>query len=64
MIPSPPTFVELRVPQSGGLTSGVVELEGRGGWMKVELKGVARAELVALRRALWDGAAPIERGGA
>jgi hypothetical protein len=26
--------------------------------MKIELKGVAMAELVALSRALWDGEAP------
>jgi hypothetical protein len=32
--------------------------------MKIELKGVATAELVVLTRALWEGWAPNERGGA
>ena len=61
---SPPTFVKLTAPRSGGLTSGVVELEGPRGRMKIELKGVATAELVVLTRALWEGWAPNERGGA
>jgi hypothetical protein len=61
---SPPTFLELMAPRSGGVTSGVVELEGPRGRMKIELKGVATTELVALSRALWDGSAPNERGGA
>ena len=60
---SPPTFVELLAPRSGSLPSAVVELEGPRGRMKIELKGVATAELVALCRALWDGSAPIDRGG-
>jgi len=51
---APPTFVELITPRSGSLPSAVVELEGPRGRMKIELKGVATAELVALSRALWD----------
>jgi len=54
---SPPTFVELIAPRSGAFPAGVVELEGPRGRMKIELKGVAMAELVALSRALWDGEA-------
>jgi hypothetical protein len=54
---SPPTFVELMAPRSGSLHSAVVELEGPRGRMKIELKGVATAELVTLSRALWDGEA-------
>jgi hypothetical protein len=50
----PPTFVELLAPRSGSFPSAVVELEGPRGRMRVELKGVATAELVALSRALWD----------
>ena len=49
-----PTFMELITPRSGSLPSAVVELEGPRGRMKIELKGVATAELVALSRALWD----------
>ena len=52
--PAPPTFMELITPRSGSLPSAVVELEGPRGRMKMELKGVATAELVALSRALWD----------
>ena len=61
---APPTFVELMAPPAGNLPGAVVELEGPRGRMKIELKGVATAELVALSRALWDGSAPIDRGGA
>ena len=50
-----PTFMELITPRPGSAASAVVELEGRRGRMKIELKGVATAELVALSRALWDG---------
>jgi len=52
-----PTFMELITPRSGSAASAVVELEGPRGRMKIELKGVAMAELVALSRALWDGEA-------
>ena len=52
-----PTFMELITPRSGSAASAVVELEGPRGRMKIELKGVATAELVALSRALWDGEA-------
>ena len=52
-----PTFMELITPRSGSLASAVVELEGPRGRMKIELKGVATAELVTLSRALWEGEA-------
>jgi len=55
--PSPPAFVELLTPRPGSFPGAVVELEGPRGRMKIELKGVATAELVALSRALWDGGA-------
>ncbi|HMD86997.1 MAG TPA: hypothetical protein VKO18_20090, partial [Terriglobia bacterium] len=48
---SPPTFVELMAPPAGNFPGAVVELEGRRGRMRIELKGVATAELVALSRA-------------
>jgi hypothetical protein len=60
--PSPPTFVELLAPRPGSLPSAVVELEGPRGRMKIELKGVATAELVALSQALWEGSVAIDRG--
>jgi hypothetical protein len=52
---APPTFMELITPRPGSAASAVVELEGPRGRMKIELKGVATAELVALSPALWDG---------
>jgi len=52
-----PRFVELMAPRLGTLPGAVVELEGPRGRMKIKLKGVATAELVALSRALWDGEA-------
>jgi len=52
---APPTFMELITPRPGSAASAVVELEGPRGRMKIELKGVGTAELVALSRALWDG---------
>jgi hypothetical protein len=51
---APPTFMELITPRPGSVASAVVELEGPRGRMKIEFKGVAPAELVALSRALWD----------
>ena len=53
--PRPPAFVELLAPRPVGSQECRVELEGPRGRMRVEFKGVATAELVALSRALWDG---------
>lgn len=50
-------FVELIAPLPGRLPEGVVELEGPRGRMRIELKGIATADLVALSRALWEGEA-------
>jgi hypothetical protein len=55
--PRPPTFVELLAPRPGSSPECRVELEGPRGRMRVEFKGLATAELVALSRALWDGEA-------
>jgi hypothetical protein len=52
-----PRFVELMAPSPGSFPGAVVELEGPRGRMRIELKGVATAELVALSRALWSGEA-------
>ena len=53
----PPAFVELIAPNPGSSLECRVELEGRRGKMRIEFKGIATAELVALGRALWDGEA-------
>jgi hypothetical protein len=54
---APPTFVELMAAPPGSFPGAVVELEGPRGRMRIEIKGVAPAELVALSRALWSGEA-------
>jgi hypothetical protein len=51
------TFMELLTPRPGNSQECRVELEGPRGRMRVEFKGLATAELVALSRALWDGEA-------
>jgi hypothetical protein len=53
----PPAFVELIAPSPGTSLECRVELEGRRGKMRIEFKGIATAELVALGRAWWDGEA-------
>jgi len=55
--PRTPEFVELFAPSPGSSLECRVELEGRRGKMRIEFKGIATAELVALGRALWDGEA-------
>jgi hypothetical protein len=52
---APPAFVELIAPRPGSSSECRVELEGPRGRMRIDFKGVATAELVALSRALWDG---------
>jgi len=54
---APPTFVELMAPPRGSFPGAVAEMEGPRGRMRIELNGVATAELVALSRALWSGEA-------
>ncbi len=51
---APPRFVELMAPRPGSAPECRVELEGPRGRMRIEFKGLATAELVALGRMLWD----------
>jgi hypothetical protein len=60
----PPAFLELLAPRPGSSRECRVELEGPRGRMRIEFKGIATAELVALSRALWDGSAPTDQGEA
>jgi hypothetical protein len=53
--PRPPAFVELLAPRPGSSPECRVELEGPRGRMRIEFKGIATTELVALSRTLWDG---------
>jgi hypothetical protein len=62
--PRPPAFVELITPRPGSSRECRVELEGPRGRMRIEFKGIATAEIVALSRALWDGSAPTDQGEA
>jgi hypothetical protein len=62
--PRPPAFVELLAPGPGSSRECRVELEGPRGRMRIEFKGIAIAELVALSRALWDDSAPTDQGEA
>lgn len=52
---APPTFVELLALRSGSPQECLVVLEGPRGRMRIDFKGIATAELVALSRTLWDG---------
>ena len=49
-----PRFVELMAPRPASSQECRVELEGPRGRMRVDFKGIATAELVALSRALWN----------
>jgi len=51
---APPRFVELMTPRPGSAPECRVELEGPRGRIRIEFKGLATAELVALGRMLWD----------
>jgi hypothetical protein len=62
--PRPPAFVELLAPRLGSSPECRVELEGPRGRMRVEFKGIATAELVALSRALWDSESQQDQGEA
>ena len=54
---APAAFVELIAPRPAGSPECLVELEGARGRMRMQFKGMATAELVALSRALWSGEA-------
>jgi hypothetical protein len=54
---APPAFVELIAPRPGSFPECLVEREGPRGRMRVQFKGMATAEPVALSRALWSGEA-------
>jgi hypothetical protein len=51
---APTRFVELMAPGPGSSPECRIELEGPRGRMRIEFKGIATAELVALGRMLWD----------
>lgn len=48
-----PGFVELMAPAAADLPECVVELEGAGRRMRIQMKGMRMAELVGLSRMVW-----------
>ena len=48
-----PGLVELRAPATARIPEWVVELEGAGRRMRIQLKGLGIAELVGLSRMVW-----------
>ncbi|HEX4135394.1 MAG TPA: hypothetical protein VHY84_12345 [Bryobacteraceae bacterium] len=53
---SAPAFVELLPPQAVSLPECSIELEGRRGKIRIQLKGASASDLVGLSRALWEAA--------
>lgn len=51
---APPSFVELIAPERAVLPECSVELEGRRGKLRIQLKGTSAADLAGLSRMLWD----------
>jgi hypothetical protein len=50
---SPPSFVELIAP-AAAVPEYSLELEGRRGKLRIQIKGTSAAELASLSRMLWD----------
>ena len=49
-----PAFVEVLAPPTSAERECVVQLEGRRGKLRIELKGMAAAELADINRSLWE----------
>lgn len=49
-----PRLIELMAPTVAGIAECVVELEGAGRRMRIQLKGMGVAELVGLSRMVWS----------
>jgi hypothetical protein len=54
--PDPPAFVELVAPQTQSVPECTLEVEGRRGRLRIQLKGAAASDLATLSRALWEAA--------
>jgi hypothetical protein len=52
--PPPPAFVELIAPEANSVAEYTIELEGRGGILRIHCKGATTTELAELSRALWS----------
>ena len=51
-----PAFVELLTPRAISIPECTIELEGRHGTVRIQLKGASASDLAALSRALWGAA--------
>ena len=51
-----PAFVELLTPRAISIPECMIELEGRHGTVRIQLKGASASDLAALSRALWGAA--------
>ena len=49
-----PTFVELLTPRAISVPECTIELEGRRGTVRIQLKGASASDLAGLSRALWE----------
>jgi hypothetical protein len=53
---APPAFVELVASQAESLSECTIELEGRRGKLRIQLKGASASDMATLSRALWEAA--------
>jgi hypothetical protein len=53
---SAPTFMELLTPRAISVPECMIELEGRRGTIRIQLKGASASDLAGLSRALWEAA--------
>ena len=54
--PGSPAFVELVAPQTQLVPECTLEVEGRRGKLRIQLKGASASDLATLSRALWEAA--------
>ena len=54
--PGSPAFVELVAPQTQSVPECTLEVEGRQGKLRIQLKGASVSDLAALSRALFEAA--------
>lgn len=50
------TFVELLTPRALSIPESTIELEGRHGTVRIQLKGASASDVAGLSRALWEAA--------
>ena len=54
--PGSPAFVELVAPQTQSVPECTLEVEGRQGKLRIQLKGASVSDLATLSRVLWESA--------